>query len=203
MIGYGHGFDVRGNSGERLEHARRVLRGEAGEDQVQRLPIVEGMLGPGGDLPRGRRIVPAVEPHLTAADERPGSEMLQPRRPIRPAHRCFQGSFGHVQGILVAQDGDRERRIHRLVPAGQAGQGQVERAFLVAVAELVLAGDRVPSAAARQPEGAGLMGDLADAPGDFGRIELRDQRHSPLGDRGLFRRNVGQPVAEELLMIER
>ena len=47
------------------------------------------------------------------------------------------------------------------------------------------------------------MRDLADPRRDSRRVELCNQRNAFLRDRGLLRRNVGEAVAEELLMIER
>src|SRR6476646_8409311 len=79
----------------------------------------------------------------------------------------------------------------------------MELALLVAIMELALACDRVPGTAARQPRRTGLMRDFADAAGDHGRIELRNQRHARLGDGGLLAGDVVEARAEELLMIER
>ena len=63
----------------------------------------------------------------------------------------------------MAEHGERERRIHHLVPARQPRQRQVELALLVPVMEAALARYRVPRAAARQPERAALVRDLRDA----------------------------------------
>ena len=91
----------------------------------------------------------------------------------------------------MAQHRDRQRGIHRLMPAGQAGEGKFKLTLLVAIMKPVLPKNRVPACATRQPQGADFVRDLADALGDFGRIELGDQRHARLGDRGFLGGDIG------------
>ena len=155
-------MDLRDRPLERFEHPRRVLAREARENEMQRAPVVEAVLDEARDLPRRRGIVPAVEPHLAIADERPRREMLQPRRPVGPAHRRAQRRSRHSQRVLMAEHRDRERGIHRLMPAGQPRQRQVQLARLVAIADLALPRDRIPRAAARQPDRAALARNLVD-----------------------------------------
>ena len=132
---------------KRCEHLRRILGREACKNNVQRTSVIEAVPDETRDLPRCRGVVPAVKPHLAIADERPRSEVLQPRRPIRPPHRRTQRRRRHSQRVLMAEHRDRERGIRRLVAPGQPRQRQVQFARLIAVPNLALPGDRVPSAA--------------------------------------------------------
>src|SRR5690242_16645952 len=66
-----------------------------------------------------------------------------------------------------------------------------------------LPGDGIPDAPARNPVGTTIPSDFLDPAADCRRIELGYERHSPLGDCRLLAGNVGEPIAEELLMIER
>jgi hypothetical protein len=102
----------------------------------------------------------------------------------------------------MTQHGHGKGRIHRLVAPGQAGQRQVERAVFVAIMKLAAARDRIPDAASRKPDRAAFARNFTDARSDRRRIELSDQRHAGLGDRGFFRRNVDEAAAEELLVIQ-
>ena len=107
-------------------------------------------------------IVAAVEPELGLGGQqvaqRPGREPLQPGRPFGPAHRRRAARLrGSASALLVAQHRDGERGVHRLVRAGQAGQGQVERAVRVAIMRAGCSRRSASQlAAARQPERAGL-----------------------------------------------
>ena len=102
----------------------------------------------------------------------------------------------------MPQHGDGERGVQRLMAAGQAGQRQIEGALLVAIAELPGPRDRIPNATARQPGSMLLTRDFAYARRRGRRVELGNQRDASLGDARFLARNVGEPVAEELLVIE-
>ena len=118
--GIGNGMDLGRETAERLEHARRVLGGEAGEDEVQRLPVREAVLGEGRDLPRRRRIVAAVEPDFAFAHQRPRREMLEPRGPVRPAHRSAQRRGRHI-AACPGGGASRPRARHSSPGAARAG----------------------------------------------------------------------------------
>ena len=60
-------------SAERLEHSGRVLGREAGEDDVQRLSIVEATLDERSNLSRGGGIVASIDPNVAFPYERAGA----------------------------------------------------------------------------------------------------------------------------------
>src|SRR5690348_4043683 len=118
----------------------------------------------------------AIEPDLALADQRPGRELLEPRRPFGPAHCRAQCRRWYVQRLLVAEQRDRERSIHRLVATAQPRKRKVQAPLLVPVAKLSLARDRVPGSPARQPWRTPFGCNRLDSRGDGRRIELRDER---------------------------
>ena len=63
---------------------------------------------------------------------------------------------------LVPQHRHRQRGVQRLMLAGQAGQGEVQFALAIAIAQLALAHDRVPMQPARLPDRPDVVRDLAD-----------------------------------------
>jgi hypothetical protein len=89
------------------------------------------------------------------------------------------------------------------VTTREAREREIELAQLVTIVEPALTDDRVPDAAPRDHCRTPLVRDFRDTARDFWRIELRDEGHARLGNRGLLGRYVGEPVAEELLVIER
>src|SRR5207253_10557939 len=96
-----------------------------------------------------------------------------------------------------------KRRIHRLVPARQSRQRQVELTLLVAIVELAVADHRVPLLAARKPCRTLLLHYLGDAAGDLPWVKLGGERNSRFGNASLLSRNVGEPCPKKLLMVER
>ena len=130
--------DVRCDADERLEHAGGSFVARLAKIRCSGLPSVNCVLRPARDLPSGRGIVPSIEPDIAIADQRARRQMLQPRRPVGPAHGRAQRRGRDAEHILVPQHGDGERGVQRLMAAGQAGQRQFEGALLVAIAELAV-----------------------------------------------------------------
>ncbi len=89
----------------------------------------------------------------------------------------------------------------RLVGAGEAGEGEIEHAPNIAVADAAAVDLGLPAAAARNPERAGRLGDFADPGRDRLGIGQSDQGHLRLGDAGFLGGDAFERVAEEGVMI--
>src|SRR5437764_11149870 len=106
MVWDRHGMDARGRVLERVQHASRILRCEAREDQVQRLVVLPLPLGVAGDLSCCGWVMAAVEPDLAIPDQWPGRKVLKPRRPLRAPHGRIERRRGNMKLVLVAQHRD-------------------------------------------------------------------------------------------------
>ena len=153
---------LRGDALERRERARRHPCSQAGEEQHQRQRVAQCSPGIVGDQRAPRcGIVAAVDPQfaIPAAARRSAvrPELLQPRRPVGPAHRRARArrrarssaswwrSMATASAAFIAW-----------CRPGRRGSGRSSVAGAVAVAQLAWRHDRVPRAAARQPGRAGL-----------------------------------------------
>ena len=144
--GIGTAWTSRDEPAERLEHARRVLGRKAGEDDVQRLAVGRSALGEAGDLARRgrdcgrRRATPRALP-TSGPGARCCSRAGQSAQPIA----ALIAAVGTCSAVLVPQHRHGQRGVHRLMPARQARQRQVERALRIAIAKLAVPHDRVPA----------------------------------------------------------
>ena len=114
----------------------------------------ESLADIGRNLARRGGIMAAVDPEFASggerSEERSGLELLQPRRPVGPAHRRAERARRDGQPVLMPQHGNGERGVHRLVAARQSRDGEREFARGVAVAQLASRDDRIP----RPPRGS-------------------------------------------------
>ena len=147
--------------------------------------------------------MPAIEPQLglrRGLGQRAAAQPLHPRGPFGA------GDGGLLRGLAqpkVAQHGQRGARVLDLVRAGQVGQRQIGQPGFVLEHQPPAFLDRVPVLPLRDQgrthaRGAGL--DHLHR-----RVGLRSDHagHPALQDAGLFARDLGQRVAQELFVIVR
>ena len=132
VIGYGDRGDAGAIGRQRPDERGGVLRLEHAKHQMQ--PLSFEMLRQRG--PRARVVSP-VEPDLVFLRQRSVGQPLEPRGPVRAAQSCLQGFFADRDQALMAQQGDRQRRILCLMRADHRRDGQVQFALRVRIVQHV------------------------------------------------------------------
>ena len=158
VTGDRQGQDPRGDALERGEHRGRVLRLQAGEQQHERQAVAPMLARKVGDEARGARDYGRRRPRIRcprAGGRTAGRlELLQPRRPVVPAHRLRPArDGGTASSDWWRSMATASAALSAWCSPGRRGRGSVELALRVAIAELAAsADDRVPVRPARDQQ---------------------------------------------------
>ena len=141
----------------------------------------------GGERGGGVGIVRAVEPGFDPSGERPVGEPLETRRPCRGGEAGAKLGVGYRERGLGGEHLPREVGVADLVHAGERrDKGRVE----------------LPVAGFEQELGADRGRGLPDRTFRLRRLGQADQRHAPPRNGGFLRGDLGQGVAEEMLVVD-
>jgi hypothetical protein len=121
---------------------------------------------------------------------------------VSPAAGLWPPSSQSGVSVLMAQHREGERGVHSLMRAGQAGQGGLHLAALVAIMEPALIDRSIPGFAPRQHRRTCRLCDLGNPRGERCAIVHGDERYAGLGDAGLLAGDLRERVAQERFVVD-